>query len=515
MIAERDARWSRAAQVGMLMRVYRETFELGGRKPGLTQAGLLQRMSEVNGQYAEKYSHVTVSRWESGATLPTEERLRDFGLALNLAPIEVEGLMILAGFRQGSVSERSDSSDRWTDGGVGVGAVVGQRIQSVSVGETGLPSSSDRSAEDSGTGAAVPDMGSIIRYLSYKCVLTGVGIAAVGYALAAFGWNNSWMPVVYVVAMMSLVAAQGLLHRGRPHGLGEFYSTTVFFMLSTFLLQSAFIRMDPYGFYTLGDYAGTHLPYLLALEVNLALASIAGLAFHLLRQWQYSGDPRRSNPLRRAVTVTLPPTLFAYASIVVFSNISLWIQLVIVLPPLAGVFMVLLVLRDPAVRPSAEDRRFALVTAIALSAIMGSLGAGVVVTAYLAPNIPSVLPDHNWWTSWGIDYGQLGYPQGEVLERLNLGYLWHGLATFFYIMLVVGGVLISSIHRIGRNDGAMASAPRSLLINPVYEVIAAWTRRIGSMIAPGRQAHCVGRREWSRKRSEPRAIRATGQITAS
>ena len=66
------------------------------------------------------------------------------------------------------------------------------------------------------------------------------------------------------------------------------------------------------------------------------------------------------------MAVALPPTLFAYAAVVVFSNISLWIQLVLVLPPMAGVFMVLLVLRDPEVRPDAGDRRFTLVTTIAL-----------------------------------------------------------------------------------------------------------------------------------------------------
>ena len=331
-----------------------------------------------------------------------------------------------------------------------------------------------------------------------------------GYAPAAFGWDNSWMPVVYVAAIMCLVTAQGLLYRRRPHDLGEFYSTTVFFLLSTFLLQSAFIRMDPYGFFTMGDYAGTHIPYLLALEANLALASISGLAFHLLRQWQYSGDQRRSNALRRAVAVALPPTLFAYAAVVVFSNISLWIQLVLVLPPIAGVFMVMLVLRDPEVRPDAGDRRFTLVTTIALMAVMGSLGAGVVVTTYLAPSIPAVFPDHNWWTSWEIDYSRLGYPQEEALERLNFGYLWHGLATFLYIVLVVAGVLISSIYRIGRNDGTMDAAPGSWSRNPVYQAVTARTRRVGSMIARGRQLHYVGRGEWSWRPSEPGEIPATG-----
>ena len=472
----------------MLMRAYRGAFPLEDGKRGLTQANLLQRMSEVNSRYGERYSHVTVSRWESGTTLPTEERLRDFGTALNLDPVEVEGLISLAGFGEGAGSDQDHSYNGWPDGDVGTADVLWQRPREETPAEPAVFFRSDRRNCGTGPGSRVPDMGSIIRYLAYKCVLMGVGIAVMGYALAAFGWDNSWMPVVYVAAIMGLVAAQGLLYRRRPHDLGEFYSTTVFFLLSAFLLQSAFILMDPYGFYMLGDHAGTHVPYLLAMEVNLALASIAGLAFHLLRQWQYSGDQGRSNALRRAVAVVLPPTLFAYSSIVVISNISLWIQLVIMLPLMAGVFMVLLVLRDPTVRPDGRDRRFALGTTVALTAVMGTLGAAVVAAVYLSPNIPSVLPDHNWWTSWEIDFTRLGYSQEEALERLNRGYLWHGLATFFYVVAVVGGVLISSLYGIGKGDASSAAARKAESGSRIYNSASARVRRFASAMTPGRRS---------------------------
>ena len=466
----------------MLMRAYRETFPLGDGKRGLTQASLLQRMSEINSQYAERYSHVTVSRWETGGTLPTVERLQDFGRALDLAPAEVEGLMVLAGFRQAAPSGSLHQSTGWTADGVGGDAYPAVQSRSGPTGAHAVSPADDCLASHSDTVSATPDAGSVIRYLAYKCVLTGVCIAAVGYVLAAFGWDNTWMPMVYVAAMIGVVVAQGLAQRRSPHDLGEFYGTTVFFSLSTFLLQSAVIRMDPYGFYALRDYAGTHIPYLLALEVNLALASIAGLAFHLLRQWQYSGDQGRSNALRRAVAVTLPPTLFAYASVVIISNISLWIQLVIILPSTAGVFMVLLVLRDPTVRPDARDRRFALRTVLALMVVMGAIGVAVVAAMYLSPDTPSVFPDHNWWTSWEIDFGPLGYPQEQAMARLNLGYLWHGLATLFYLVVVVGGTLLSSIHSIGRGGPVSDPAEASVIRKFAY-LAAARARHVRSMIA--------------------------------
>ena len=71
---ERDVQRSRAAQVGILMRSYRESFSRGDGQRGLTQEALLERMAFVDQDYAERYSHATVSRWESGCTRPSLQR---------------------------------------------------------------------------------------------------------------------------------------------------------------------------------------------------------------------------------------------------------------------------------------------------------------------------------------------------------------------------------------------------------------------------------------------------------
>ena len=61
-MCERDVRQTRSAQVGQLMRSYRESFSQGGgRRRGLTQEALLERMGSVDSDYAERYSHATVS----------------------------------------------------------------------------------------------------------------------------------------------------------------------------------------------------------------------------------------------------------------------------------------------------------------------------------------------------------------------------------------------------------------------------------------------------------------------
>ena len=62
--------------------------------------------------------------------------------------------------------------------------------------------------------------------------------------------------------------------------------------------------------------------------------------------------------------------------------------------------------------------------------------------------MPSVLADHNLLRSWEIDLAALGFTGEEALDRLNLGYLWHAIGVFAYMLLVVGGRLIVSIYRI-------------------------------------------------------------------
>ena len=104
MALDRETQRERFAQVGFLMRAYREAFSEPGRRRGLSQDELLQRMAEVDASYGRRFSHATVTRWETGATRPNAERLRVFGKALDLSETEVEGLITLAGLSPPSES---------------------------------------------------------------------------------------------------------------------------------------------------------------------------------------------------------------------------------------------------------------------------------------------------------------------------------------------------------------------------------------------------------------------------
>ena len=84
MTSEHDVLKTRAVQVGFVMRSYREAFLREDGRRGLTQEELLKRMGKVDDTYAQRFSHATVSRWETGTTRPTAGRIKVFGDALGL-----------------------------------------------------------------------------------------------------------------------------------------------------------------------------------------------------------------------------------------------------------------------------------------------------------------------------------------------------------------------------------------------------------------------------------------------
>ena len=91
------------------MKAYRESFVPGIGLKGISQEELLIRMADVDANYSQRFSHTTVSRWESGTTRPTVERLRVFGKALNLVEEEVAGLLLLAGLGESNPVESNEA----------------------------------------------------------------------------------------------------------------------------------------------------------------------------------------------------------------------------------------------------------------------------------------------------------------------------------------------------------------------------------------------------------------------
>ena len=146
-----------------------------------------------------------------------------------------------------------------------------------------------------------------------------------GYALSFYGWNSSCMPTAYVAFVTGLVLAQGFLLPDRGTPFRGFFWVSLFFLLTTPLLQFASTRVDHYNFHTIGNLAGTQMPYILALLLNLVIAAAAGLMFQLLWKRQqatatgaapFTGRPgwhcRRSSPCT-AASLSSPTFRYRYS----------------------------------------------------------------------------------------------------------------------------------------------------------------------------------------------------------
>ena len=99
MSRDGETQEARAKPVGVLMHHYRSTFPSEDGCTGLTMEDVLEPMARINRRY-ESSAPSTVSRWESGETMPRKKRLQEFGIALNLAPAEIDGLVALAGIEE-------------------------------------------------------------------------------------------------------------------------------------------------------------------------------------------------------------------------------------------------------------------------------------------------------------------------------------------------------------------------------------------------------------------------------
>ena len=313
--------------------------------------------------------------------------------------------------------------------------------------------------------------------------MPGLCVAGGGYALASLGWTADWILTFFIAIVMGLVLTQGFLRMRKGDQLREFFFVSLFFLLSTPLLQMPLIRMDNYGFYTIADFAGTPIPCLLALMVNLALALIAGLMFDFLWKWQYSKNGSEKRAPQRAAWVALLPLAFVYCCVIVISNVGSWIHLTVVLPVLGVVFITLLVPRDPVITPRERDLRFLLWAVVTAIIVLSALGGAAILTLYLAPSsLPQ--PDHNLLYSWDIDFAALGYTQDELLEKLHLGFIWVALSNFVYIVVVIGGNLIVAIYRRGSGSGTQPAAVISASSDPGSPDQSSESQQVKSLFIP-------------------------------
>ena len=425
---------SAAILVGRLIRSYRDDARGNGRR--LSQDGLLDLMVERGEQYAVNLDRSNVSRWESGARLAPREFLVAFGRSLNVPSQEVDRMLSLAGYETLGDEE-----------GRAAMLAAAQSIES----QVESLQREVRSLIDSSSPPEPPlDAYGVARDALRRLALPGVYALVVGFVLNGLGLNGTLALLGYVLVAFAIVIGQGVLRwvkQGRDPSehdhVVDLFFISLFFTLNASLLIGTLTKADHFGFYTIEAYTNTPMPFLFTILANLALSLIASIMFSVL--WRRRQGSERRSAFERAVWTTLPPILFTYISIIIFTNLGAWISFMVIFVILFGAFTTIVALNEPGT--SLGDVDFVLRAAIAVMTVLCSFGvAGAIVayvdtdTALTAANIRIIpLPE--------ISAEELGYTPEEGVKLLRLGSLWMSLANISYLVTVVGGYLLVTIRR--------------------------------------------------------------------
>ena len=323
-----------------------------------------------------------------------------------------------------------------------------------------------------------------MKYVAMRFLLPGAALGGAGYLLSSLGWTATWTLLLYIAAAIGLVALQGFFRMRRASNLRDLLFVSLFVILSTPLLQVPFTRMDNYGFYNLGILGGATLVLVIALCANLLVALIAALAFDLLWRWQYSGRGA-SKAYQRALWVAVPPLGFIYLWILSAANYGSWIGCAIILPIMAGVFAMLVVLRDESVRLTEWDRRFLLCCCMVITIILATFATGAGLAGYVQPSLLSIT-GHTLIHSWDISFAALGYPEQELTARYRMGYVWSAISCIAYLSIVLGGNLAATIYRLGGGHPPHPTADIGELPAAESSQPDSLRKRIKSLFDPGR-----------------------------
>ena len=426
-----------AVLVGRLIKSYRvDARGNGGR---LSQDGLIDLMVERGEEYAVDLDRSNVSRWESGARLAPREFLVSFGRALNVPEPEMDQMLSLAGYE-----------NLGDDDGRAAMLAAAQSIES----QVENLQRDVRSLMDSSSRPDPPvDAYGVAREALRRMAPAGVYALVVGFVLNALGLNGTLALLAYVLIAFAIVIGQGVLRWLKPNPeraehdhVVDLFFISLFFILNSSLLIGTLTKADHFGFYTIEAFRNTAMPFVFTILANLALSLVASIMFSVLwRRQQGSGGERSA--FERAVWTTLPPILFTYFSVSVFTNLGTWISFMVIFGILFGAFTTIVALNEPGVSLGKPDSVFkgaiAVITVLCSFGVAGTLAAYVDMDmAVTASNIRIIpLPE--------VRAEQLGYTPEEGVKLLRLGSLWMSLAIISYLVTVVGGYLLVTIRRSG------------------------------------------------------------------
>ena len=247
-----------------------------------------------------------------------------------------------------------------------------------------------------------------------------------------------------------------------PSWLGWLLLITLLVMLNTHMFITLAAGIDQYSLYA-ADSAVPQLypallaqqpyPVLLPFVVNVLLAFLAYGVYRLI--WRYfttqratSSDGSGRNPFKQNAVALAIPVFIAMAPSLVLCYTVLKPYFVIVGALIAIVLCIVGALKDPDVDLDSSTRGYWFNVAVVATFVMMTLA--VVVTLYFqfAPVEP---PNDNllWRLEWDPS------PLEGFEQRVRGGMLLFGLVSIAYMVVVVGGVLLATLHppRIGARTG--------------------------------------------------------------
>ena len=445
MMLDPEHRRLRAILVGRLIRSYRNDVRINGKR--LSQDGLLYLMVERGEEFAADLDRSSVSRWESGARLAPRGFLVAFGRSLNVPKPEMDRMLSLAGYE--SLGDEEGRAAM-----LAAAQSIESQVQSLQ--------SEVRSLIDSASRPDPPvDAYGVAKDALRRMAPPGVYALVVGFILNALGLDGTLALLTYVLVALAIVIGQAVLRWLKPNRvcsehdhIVDLFFISLFFTTNASLLIGTLTKADHFGFYTFEAFRNTAMPFLATILAHLALSLASSVLFSVLWMRQY-GSEERGGAFSRAVWITFPPLLLAYASIMVFTNLGAWMYFMVVFGILFGAFTTIVALNEPGMALRNVD--FVLKAAIVVITILVSFGVVATLVTYLNPGIAITASELRIIPLKEISAEELGYTPDQGVEFLRLGTLWMSLANILYLVTVVGGYLLVTIGRTTSLRGADAS----------------------------------------------------------
>ena len=296
------------------------------------------------------------------------------------------------------------------------------------------------------------DAPAVVKSALLRLAPPAVWILGAGFCLDAMGMNGTPALLAYLLIALAIAVGHGLLRwlnrdteRDERERVVDLFFVSLFFTLNAPGLIGTFTKADHFGFYTIGAFTNTPMPFMLAMLVNLELALVASVIFSMLWSRRRKGSGGEG-ALSRAVWLTIPPLAFVFANVVLFTNLGAWMFFLATFGALFGAFTVLAALNesDTALRDVGLVFK-AAIAAVTLFAVLGFISS---LVGFVDPGMALTSAEFRIIPLPEITAERLGYTPDEGVRLIAQGVLWMSLATTLYLVGVVGGYLALAIRRV-------------------------------------------------------------------